>query len=497
MQETSANDVAANINATKMEDIPKRFGKYFKNPTFESSDFFLVMREGVTKKVLADYSTAVNKQNQPMIESCIKTMRELGLHKNEFSSFSKKIMEDHPDKIRYGLSVIKAKARTVSSILPGTTSNDDVKSGRLMLSGTLFTSRKKDGHELHKNLTAVDEIVNGGDSKKLIVLSVQSPTEVFEGTKAMASESIQAWGATSIAVDVSGAEVERLIFPIYDHSFISVAKGKIVTRDEILPALTKLNEKRTNGWDVLIHCAAGKARSSTVTIAYLMEFDKKSLSEAAQHVYDCRAMVGHIRKRNPMQKVFLVSYFLEKCEKDPAYLKSLSSKEIEKNCTLCKQLIGEVREKCAKKPRLAGYVGADTCNNLDAKVASLLSLVQQQNMQEQKKKPLPSLPPLKQQQQAKQLQQRHVPEVPKKPLPKTPQQQQAQREQEEVNKLRQELQDLNKKFEKKPQLGGHRYALFGSKDVAKRIEKIKAEEANTDETQEQQFKKTTGPKPGS
>lgn len=53
-----------------------------------------------------------------------------------------------------------------------------------------------------------------------------------------------------------------------------------IAEDELLEALQFIHGQRTQGQNVLVHCAQGKSRSSTIVLAYLMALDAQ-LSPAA------------------------------------------------------------------------------------------------------------------------------------------------------------------------------------------------------------------------
>lgn len=339
----------------------------YRASMYEPTESGRVIREMVVKKILELYEHAVETENSDGIRSCISVMRELGFDNNEFSGSFERIAEQKPIHIRYS-RMFKATANQSMSYIVTYSPT----SGRLLLGGTPFTSRVRGKDVLHENLTAIDEIIDTSLNRKVIVLSLQSPTEVFQGTNPLVTDSIPAWGTASFKTGKLG-EAKRIIFPIKDHTFISFFTGEIVTRKELLPVLNELHQKRTQGWDVLIHCAAGKSRSSTVTIAYLLEFQRMSLVQATNSVQADRTIVGSVHDRNPMQKIFLVSYFLEKLETDESYRNSLSSDEKLKNYTLCMELLKEAKEGCKSDPKMARYISDGTYAELAAKTTELLS----------------------------------------------------------------------------------------------------------------------------
>ncbi|KAI5415965.1 dual specificity protein phosphatase 1 [Lathyrus oleraceus] len=67
-----------------------------------------------------------------------------------------------------------------------------------------------------------------------------------------------------------------------------------------------IDEAKKNGGYVLVHCYAGRSRSVTIIVAYLMKYRGMSLSEALQHVKNKRPKAapnrGFIRQLEDFEK---------------------------------------------------------------------------------------------------------------------------------------------------------------------------------------------------
>ncbi|CAK8563552.1 unnamed protein product [Lathyrus sativus] len=67
-----------------------------------------------------------------------------------------------------------------------------------------------------------------------------------------------------------------------------------------------IDEAKKNGGCVLVHCYAGRSRSVTIIVAYLMKYRGMSLSEALQHVKNKRPKAapnrGFIRQLEEFEK---------------------------------------------------------------------------------------------------------------------------------------------------------------------------------------------------
>ena len=55
-------------------------------------------------------------------------------------------------------------------------------------------------------------------------------------------------------------------------------------KDEIPAAIEFIRENIVSGKKILVHCFAGKSRSASVVIAYLMKYNNMNLGEALHYV---------------------------------------------------------------------------------------------------------------------------------------------------------------------------------------------------------------------
>ena len=88
--------------------------------------------------------------------------------------------------------------------------------------------------------------------------------------------------------------------------------------DDIIKGLTFIQNGLTNG-NVLVHCAQGKSRSSTIVVAYVMASMKLSWEKALEYVQERRKMA----------------------QPNPGFLKRLARLNTEdKFISFCKELAG-------------------------------------------------------------------------------------------------------------------------------------------------------------
>eukprot|EP01098_Paradermamoeba_levis_P016022 TRINITY_DN8426_c0_g1_i1.p1 TRINITY_DN8426_c0_g1~~TRINITY_DN8426_c0_g1_i1.p1 ORF type:complete len:169 (+),score=42.74 TRINITY_DN8426_c0_g1_i1:61-507(+) len=110
------------------------------------------------------------------------------------------------------------------------------------------------------------------------------------GFDAAEPEVLRRYGVTHI-VDISGCElqdpphpIKRLLIDLDDKETENIKKHFNETHDYIHGAVT-------NGGVVLIHCAAGISRSSTILCAYLMKSRRIRFQEALDEVRRVRPIV--------------------------------------------------------------------------------------------------------------------------------------------------------------------------------------------------------------
>lgn len=93
-----------------------------------------------------------------------------------------------------------------------------------------------------------------------------------------------------------------------------------LTMEEIDSGVEYLSTMLANGEGVYVHCKAGRGRSATIVIAYLMKYQSLSFDEAYQFVYDVRPQIN----LNVEQRKAIYEYFGLDLPKEFSYLEYLS-----------------------------------------------------------------------------------------------------------------------------------------------------------------------------
>jgi hypothetical protein len=117
--------------------------------------------------------------------------------------------------------------------------------------------------------------------------------------------------------------------PIFDHSASSAIDGRMLERKDFINIFNEAEKMRLDGSNVVINCAAGNARSSSILSSFLMEKHGFSLSESSKLIAKKRPQTRGFLSRNNYQKAFLVTYFLDKINTDSIYRKKFFEKSAE------------------------------------------------------------------------------------------------------------------------------------------------------------------------
>lgn len=94
---------------------------------------------------------------------------------------------------------------------------------------------------------------------------------------------------------------------VFDHSFINAKTGKLVTKKEALAVLEKMHMSLEKGENVYVHCFAGKERSATLVIFYIMHYFNLNAEDAAKYVKKYRILARKFSTLKEQQKEFLKS----------------------------------------------------------------------------------------------------------------------------------------------------------------------------------------------
>jgi hypothetical protein len=92
---------------------------------------------------------------------------------------------------------------------------------------------------------------------------------------------------------------------VFDHSFTNAKTGKLVTKEEVLGVLKKIHDTLSQGANVYVHCFAGKERSATLVIFYLMHYFNLSAKDAAAYVKKHRVLARKFITLKGQQREFL------------------------------------------------------------------------------------------------------------------------------------------------------------------------------------------------
>ena len=128
------------------------------------------------------------------------------------------------------------------------------------------------------------------------------------------------------------------IEPMFDHSASSAIDGRLFKRRDFVNLFKEAEAMRLKGSNIVINCAAGKSRSTTVLTCFLMEKFNLSLFESSALISAQRPQVGNFWSRNIYQRALLVSYFLDKMASDKSYQSNFFKKNaniIAENLFLC------------------------------------------------------------------------------------------------------------------------------------------------------------------